>query len=192
MNSLKTYGVAVLLGSMALAGCAGLSNGIRVYPQKVYLFVDKTKNVSKILTLPDLKNSYQVQPWSFLSKHNFTIKIQEGQVTELGSDQDSSAALALLQKIVEVGAELAKASAEAAKAAAAAGKPVPMSTLHLLLGSRREFMNWTKRQVQACKSVMTRRRLWEASPLLLDLLVENGSSATFRIRDDFVTPVSID
>jgi len=26
--------------------------------------------------------------------------------------------------------------------------------------------------------------------LLLDLLVENGSSAAFRMRDDFVTPVS--
>jgi hypothetical protein len=30
----------------------------------------------------------------------------------------------------------------------------------------------------------------EAVLLLLDLLVENGSSAAFRMRDDFVTPVS--
>jgi len=33
--------------------------------------------------------------------------------------------------------------------------------------------------------------LREAVLLLLDLLVENGSSAAFRMRDDFVTPVSI-
>jgi hypothetical protein len=33
--------------------------------------------------------------------------------------------------------------------------------------------------------------LREAVLLLLDLLVENGSSASFRMRDDFVTPISI-
>lgn len=40
-------------------------------------------------------------------------------MTELASDQDSSAALALRQKIVEVGGELAKASAAAAGIAVA-------------------------------------------------------------------------
>ena len=35
------------------------------------------------------------------------------------------------------------------------------------------------------------RELREAILSLLDLLVENGSSAAFRMRDDFVTPVSI-
>ena len=33
--------------------------------------------------------------------------------------------------------------------------------------------------------------LWEAVLFLLDLLVENGSSAAFRMRDDFVTPASL-
>jgi hypothetical protein len=36
-----------------------------------------------------------------------------------------------------------------------------------------------------------RKDLREAVIFLLDLLVENGSSAAFRMRDDFVTPVSI-
>ena len=36
-----------------------------------------------------------------------------------------------------------------------------------------------------------RTELKDAVLLLLDLLVENGSSAAFRMRDDFVTPVSI-
>ena len=35
------------------------------------------------------------------------------------------------------------------------------------------------------------RRLREAVLFLLDTLVENGSSAAFRMRDDFVTPASI-
>jgi hypothetical protein len=33
--------------------------------------------------------------------------------------------------------------------------------------------------------------LRDAILVLLDLLVENGSSAAFRMRDDFVTPISI-
>jgi len=120
MSRFASTMVVIAVASLALSGCAGLSTGVKVYPQKVYLFVDQTKNVSKILTLPDLKNSYLVQPWSFLSKHDFTIKIQEGQMTELTSNQDSSAALALLQKIVEVAGDLAKASAAAAGAAGVA------------------------------------------------------------------------
>ena len=39
---------------------------------------------------------------------------------------------------------------------------------------------------------LKRHDLREAVLFLLDLLVENGSSAAFRMRDDFVTPISID
>jgi hypothetical protein len=104
-------------------GCAGIStnpaspnqaNGIRVYPQKIYLIVDKQRDFSRLVSLPDLKNAYDVKPWSFLSKHEFTIKIEEAQVKELTSNQDSSAALSLLQKIVELAAEAAKEAAKAA------------------------------------------------------------------------------
>ena len=35
------------------------------------------------------------------------------------------------------------------------------------------------------------QELRDAVLYLLDLLVENGSSASFRMRDDFVTPVSV-
>jgi hypothetical protein len=37
----------------------------------------------------------------------------------------------------------------------------------------------------------SRRDLREAVLSLLDLLVESGSSAAFRMRDDFVTPISL-
>jgi hypothetical protein len=105
-----------------LGGCAGISHGIKVYPQKIYLFVNRDtqnpeKDTSRIVSLPDLKNGYEVKPWSFMSKHNFTVKIAEAQVTEVTSDQDSTAALALLQKIVEVGGQL---GLEALKQGAAA------------------------------------------------------------------------
>jgi hypothetical protein len=100
-------------------GCAGIStypaspqqsNGIRIFPQKIYLFVDvdMERHYSKLVSLPDLKNAYDVKPWSFLSKHDFTITIEEAQVKVLTSNQDSSAALSLLQKIVELAGEAAK------------------------------------------------------------------------------------
>jgi len=93
---------------------------IRVFPQKAYLLVDADSKPpgSRLVTLPDLKNAYEVRPWSFLSKNDFSIKFSDGQVSEVTSNQDSTAALALLQKIVEVGGQLAGEALKAAGAAA--------------------------------------------------------------------------
>ena len=130
---------ALILLLLLVSGCAGISthpagpnraNGIRVFPQKIYLLVDKDAKSSRLVSLPDLKNAYDVKPWSFLSKHNFTIKIEEAQVKEFSSEQDSTATLALLQKIVELAGEAAK---EAAKAAAA-GKAVAEIDIKSSLG----------------------------------------------------------
>jgi len=119
MKTLYSAWIAVLL---TVCGCAGISHGVKVYPQKVYLFVhndpsDSSKSASKIVSLPDIKNGYEIKPWSFMSKHTFTVKVAEAQVTEVTSDQDSTASLALLQKIVEVGGQL---GLEALKQGAAA------------------------------------------------------------------------
>lgn len=114
---------------LLVSGCAGISthpagpdraNGIRVFPQKIYLLVDKDAKSSRLISLPDLKNAYDVKPWSFLSKHHFTIKIEESQVKELSSEQDSTAALSLLQKIVELAGEAAKEAGRAAAGGKAA------------------------------------------------------------------------
>ena len=95
-------------------GCAWISTyparphnprGIRVIPQKIYLFIDGKNN--KLVSLPDLKNAYDVKPRSFLAKHDFTITIEAAQTKQLISNQDSTAALALLQKIVELAAAAA-------------------------------------------------------------------------------------
>ena len=113
---------ALVLTFMVISGCAGIStypahpnepSGIRVYPQRIYLLVDKEKGSSRLVSLPDVKNGYDVKPWSFLSKHDFTIKIEEAQIKELTSNQDSSAALSLLQKIVELAGEAAKEAIKA-------------------------------------------------------------------------------
>jgi len=103
------------------SGCAGIStyparpnepHGIRVYPQKIYLLVDKEKNISQLVSLPDIKNAYDIKPWSILSKHEFTIKIEEAQIKQVDSNQDSSAALSILQKIVELAAKTAEKAME--------------------------------------------------------------------------------
>lgn len=126
--------------SLVVNGCAGIStrpaslnqaNGIRIYPQKIYLLVDEEKKSSKFISLPDIKNAYDVKPWSVLSKHNFTIKIEEAQVKELSSNQDSSAALSLLQKMVELAADVAK---EAAKEAKDTGRAVAQIDIGSSLG----------------------------------------------------------
>ena len=112
---------ALILLLLVGSGCAGIStyparpnepHGIRVYPQKIYLLVDKEKNVSQLVSLPDIKNAYDIKPWSILSKHDFTIKIEEAQIKELDSHQDSSAALSFLQKIVELAAKTAEKAME--------------------------------------------------------------------------------
>ena len=49
-----------------------------------------------------------------------------------------------------------------------------------------------QRQVYSRPLEMKRKRELRNSVLfLLDQLVENGSSASFRMRDDFVTPISV-
>ncbi len=124
---------ALILLLLVVSGCAGIctypartgkSQGIRVYAQKIYLLVGETE--SKFVSLPDAKNGYDIKPWSFLSKHDFNIKIEEAQVKELDSKQDSSAALSLLQKVVEVAGKVAEKAAEAgAGAAVMAARPSP-------------------------------------------------------------------
>jgi len=105
----------LILALLVVSGCAGIctypaspdkARGIRVYPQKIYLVVGAQR--SQFVSLPDLRNAYDIKPWSFLSKHDFNIKIEDAQVKDLTSNQDSSAALSLLQKIVELAAKAAE------------------------------------------------------------------------------------
>ena len=116
---------ALILALLVVSGCAGIctypaspdkARGIRVYPQKIYLVVGAQR--SQFVSLPDLKNAYDIKPWSFLSKHDFNIQIQDAQVKELDSKQDSSAALSFLQKVVEVAEKVAEKAAEAGAGAA--------------------------------------------------------------------------
>lgn len=132
---------------ITISGCAGISTyparpnetrGIRVYPQKIYLLVGQHE--SKFISLPDARNGYDIKPWSFLSKHDFNIQIQEAQVKELDSKQDSSAALSLLQRVVDVAGKVAEKAAEGGAAAAVMGaRAVPGAMAEINAGSNYGF-----------------------------------------------------
>jgi hypothetical protein len=123
----NTLFVAALL---VTAGCTGICtravkssggtadahvHGIRVYPPRVYLFVSASE--SKLVTLPDLERAYDIKPWAFFAKHDLKMELGDGVITKVETDQDSTAGLALIQKLAEMGAEAAKGAAHAVEGA---------------------------------------------------------------------------
>ena len=94
------------------SGCSGISthraakdgpvHGIRVCMPKAYLFVGA--QASKLVVLPDLGNAYDVKPWAFLAKTDLNLKMTDGVPTESGVNLDSTASLALIQKLAELAA----------------------------------------------------------------------------------------
>ncbi len=85
-------------------------NGIRVYQSKVYLLVDADKGKSVIMYAPDYQRAYDIKPRAIFAKNDFSVEINEGQISKLTSNQDSTAFLTFVQE----------AAATAAKAAGAA------------------------------------------------------------------------
>jgi hypothetical protein len=121
MKPIVRFAILLTAATTLLAGCSGISTyraekggavrGVRVYPAKVYLFVgDKT---SKLVSLPDYENAYDVKPWAFLAKHDFNIKMADGLVTEMDVKLDSTASLALIQKAADLAAAAARGIATA-------------------------------------------------------------------------------
>lgn len=101
---------------LLVSGCSGISThratndgpvrGIRVCQPKTFLFVDT--QASRLVVLPDPNNAYDVKPWAFLAKTELNLKTPEGLLTESDVKLDSTASLALLQKVAELAAAAAK------------------------------------------------------------------------------------
>lgn len=111
---MKVTGFVVLLAFCA-ASCATITtryvpradlasapDGIRVYAPKVYLLVDATQHKSTIVNLPDYGRAYDVKPLTVLSKHDFNIKMEVGQVSDLTSNQDTTAFLSFLSEAAQM------------------------------------------------------------------------------------------
>jgi hypothetical protein len=127
MSFLKICQIGAIMLAVAITGCATIvtkhpespdktPNGVRVYPPKVYLFVDKAANESQLLVLPDYKHAYDIKPLTILAKQDFKIDVDDGIVKALTSNQDTTAFLTVLTKAAELGAK-------------AAGIPVSKQTL---------------------------------------------------------------
>jgi hypothetical protein len=76
--------------------------GVRVYAPKIYLFVDKEQHKSTIVNLPDYDRVYDVKPLTILSKQDFNIKMEVGQVSDLTSNQDTTAFLSFLKEAAQM------------------------------------------------------------------------------------------
>jgi hypothetical protein len=122
MKKLVLLITTLAAGAILLTGCAGVSThraekgapirGIRVYLPKVYIVVFEPgangQGSSMLITVPDAENAYDVKPWAFLAKNDFSLKLGEGAISDVSANLDSTAALSLIQKA----AELAAAAAE--------------------------------------------------------------------------------
>jgi hypothetical protein len=104
------YYTAILAG-VSLSGCAYVqvrdtalhpdADGFRVYGPKALIVVAGAEVKSAIV--PDCSREYAVSPGSFLAKHKFNMKLSNGLITEIDSDQDSTAIPLELIKIVKPG-----------------------------------------------------------------------------------------
>ena len=81
--------------------------GIRVYPPKVYLFVDEAEKKSQLVYAPDVRRAYDVKPFTFLAKQEFRVDVEDGQLKQLIANQDTTALLAVVRQAATVGAQAA-------------------------------------------------------------------------------------
>jgi hypothetical protein len=99
------------------AGCASIvtnranldgdPDGIRLYPPKVYLFVDTSEKRSLLQFLPDYKRAYDVSPRTFLAKQDFKIETEDGQLKSFTASQDTTAALTFFSTGATIAAKAA-------------------------------------------------------------------------------------
>jgi hypothetical protein len=108
--------IVSLLLALNVAGCATIittkanpnenPNGIRVFPPRVYLFVDKEKEKSQLIYLPDYGRAYDIKPLTFLAKQDLTVEFGEGgQVAKFTANQDTTAIIELLKRAAELAAK---------------------------------------------------------------------------------------
>jgi hypothetical protein len=139
-------GCATIVTTVPEAGNDTKPNGIRVYPPRVYFFVnvkvDEKKNPPEAtveitrICLPDYKKGYDVKPRSILSKNYFSIALDRGQIVALNSNMDSTAMVGVI------------------KAAISAGKTLLPSPIKLL-GIGGKSMSWKDREalIKSWKSI---------------------------------------
>jgi hypothetical protein len=112
--------IALCLGFLAIiafSGCAMISTsgadlskdsngnldkdpkGIRVYPTRVYLLVDNDD--VRFEFWPDYTCAYSVRPIAFFGSNDFRIELENGQITKISSNMDTTASLELMKELMK-------------------------------------------------------------------------------------------
>lgn len=99
-----SFGCATIV-TKKVADITAEPEGIRVYPPKLYLFVDAGVNESNLVTAPDFGNAYDVKPLTILSKHDFKLEVDDGVVKALTSSQDTTAFLTFFKEAAQMAAK---------------------------------------------------------------------------------------
>jgi hypothetical protein len=121
-------GIGMALIAVGISGCATVvtrkadltmaPEGIRVYPPKLCLLVDRSANSTVIATFPDFARAYDLKPLTVLAKQDWKLELEAGQLTSLTANQDTSA----FPRFVTEAAQLAAGVAGAGVSAPAAFK----------------------------------------------------------------------
>lgn len=116
MKTILRVVICAILCAVA-AGCASIvtnranldsePDGVRIYPPKVYLFVDTVEKRTTIAYMPDYKHAYDVKPRSFLAKQDFKVEMEDGQLKSLLANQDTTAALTFFSSAAALAAKAA-------------------------------------------------------------------------------------
>jgi len=96
-----------IIACVLLSGCSTIlsekadlnktSNGIRIFPPKIYFFVNNEQKTTYIYILPDSTNAYDVKPLTILAKQELTLEINEGMISKLTANQDTTAFIELIK-----------------------------------------------------------------------------------------------
>jgi hypothetical protein len=89
------------------ANLAEKPDGVRVYPSKVYLFVDEEQHQTTIVYAPDFSRAYDIKPLTVLAKQDFKIEMEDSQLKTLTSNQDTTSIIELFKTAAQLGAKAA-------------------------------------------------------------------------------------
>lgn len=118
MSFLKLLSVLIILPSLGLQGCAGVSygiasseesNGIRYYRPATYALImpDYEANTASVsfFEAPDTRQAYLIKPYAFMAQNNTSIAFKDGLLSSTSTKSNSTK---VIKSAVEATAELAK------------------------------------------------------------------------------------
>ena len=80
-------------------------DGVRVFPPKVYLAVDKQNVLSQVYVLPDYQRAYDIKPIRIWSKNDFSVELDDGKLSKLTSNEDTTAILTFINQAGQAAAK---------------------------------------------------------------------------------------